>query len=353
MNSSTSTTVILGVDTHLDAHVGVVIDAVGRVLGTRTIPTTVAGYGQLLDWAQTYGQLTQVGVEGTNTYGSGLSQFLSAAGLPVIEVNRPDRSRRRLRGKSDPTDAENAARAVLAGDAKAVAKRQGGLVEAMRAISVARRSAVKARTQTGNQLRSLLVSAPEGLRDELRALRLPAIAERCAGFRPSTEATATAVLKRALRLLAKRWLSLTEELKTLDDELKRLTQLLAPSLLTRFGIGPQTAATLLLTAGDNPDRLRSEAAFAALCGASPVEASSGKVVRHRLNRGGDRQANNALWTIALVRMRSDSRTREYVERRTQEGRSDKEICRCLKRYIAREVYPLIVAGLGVIEPLAD
>jgi len=343
--SETFQAVILGVDTHLDTHVGVVIDNVGRVLGTRVIPTTIRGYREMLCWANSLGRLERAGVEGTGTYGAALSRFLTEAGVHVIDVNRPDRSRRRRRGKSDPTDAENAARAVLAGEAHGCAKTQTGPVEAMRAVSVARRSAVKARTQTGNQLRGLLVTAPESLRSVLLPLRLEDCVARCARLRPGHGSLALQAMKGALRLLATRWLSLTREVKELDEALARLTNAAAPSLLARPGVGPQTAATLLLTAGDNPERLRNEAALAALCGVSPLEASSGKVTRHRLNRGGDRQANNALWTIALVRMRCDARTQAYVTRRTQEGRSLKEIRRCLKRYIVRELYPLLMADL--------
>jgi transposase len=338
--------VILGVDTHLDAHVGVVVDDLGRARGTLVIPATPAGSERLLGWARSLGVLKRAGVEGTGTYGAALARALTSAGVQVIEVNRPDRSRRRRLGKSDPTDAENAARAVLAGDATGVPKAKNGLVEALRAVTVARRSAVKARTQAGNQLRSLVLTAPDDLRNDLLPLRLSACVARCAAFRPTAEPSLIQVVKRTMRLLATRWLRLSEELCELNAALAMLTARVAPSLLARHGIGPQTAATLLLTAGDNPQRLRSEAALAALCGVSPLEASSGRIVRHRLNRGGDRQANNALWTIALTRMRGEPRTRAYVKKRTQEGRTLPEIRRCLKRYIAREIYPLLLADLA-------
>jgi transposase len=338
--------VILGVDTHLDAHVGAVVDDLGRARGTIVIPTTPAGSARLLAWAQSLGVLKRAGVEGTGTYGAALARALTDAGIQVIEVNRPDRSRRRRFGKSDPTDAENAARAVLAGDATGAPKAKNGLVEALRAVAVARRSAVKARTQAGNQLRSLVITAPDDLRGDPLPLRLSACVARCAAFRPTAEPSLIQVGKRTLRILATRWLRLSEELCELNGALAILTARVAPSLLARHGIGPQTAATLLLTAGDNPQRLRSEAALAALCGVSPLEASSGRIIRHRLNRGGDRQANNALWTIALTRMRGEPRTRAYVRKRTQEGRTLPEIRRCLKRYIAREIYPLLLADLA-------
>ena len=301
-------------------------------------------------WARSLGTLTRAGVEGTGTYGASLARHLTNAGVQVIEVNRPDRSRRRRLGKSDPTDAENAARAVWAGEASGAPKAQNGLVEALRAITVARRSAVKARTQTGNQLRSLVITAPDGLRNDLQPLGLAACVSRCAGLRPTAEPSVLQVLKRTLRILATRWLRLSDEVSELNTMLESLTGLVAPRLRSRHGIGPQTAATLLLTAGDNPQRLRNEAALAALCGVSPLEASSGRVVRHRLNRGGDRQANNALWTIALTRMRGEARTQAYVLKRTQQGRTIAEIRRCLKRYIVREIYPLLLADLAGQSP---
>lgn len=337
--------VILGVDTHLDVHVGVVIDAAGRVMGTLSVGTNHDGYQQLLCWAQKFGVLRRAGVEGTGSYGAALTQVLQANGLTVIEINRPDRSRRRGRGKSDATDAESAARAVLAGDATSIPKARNGLAEGLRTLNLVRRSAVKAKTQTINQIRALLVSAPQAIRDLAYKPDASKCVAACAGLLQDTVSAALASLQTALRLLAKRWMVLNEELRELDMTLARLTKKAAPRLLSRFGVGPQTAATLLITAGDNPTRLHSEAALAALCGTSPLQASSGKVQRHRLNRGGDRQANNALWTIAMVRMRSDARTRQYVERRTGEGLSKKEIHRCLKRYIVRELYPLILADL--------
>lgn len=340
------TEVILGVDTHLDVHVGVVIDQVGRVQGTHSIPTNALGYQELFGWAQQFGSLKRAGIEGTASYGAGLTRFLQAKGITVIEVNRPNRMRRRSRGKSDPTDAESAARAVLAEDASSVPKAQSGLAEALRMLNVARRSAVKGKTQAVNQLRALLVSAPQSIREAALKKKPEQCIAACMELDCGDEKNPVmASLKTTLRLLARRWSALHGELKELDQHLFRLTKMAAPRLLERFGVGPQTAATLLITAGDNPTRLRNEAALAALCGVSPLQASSGKTNRHRLNRGGDRQANNALWTIALVPMRGDARTREYVARRTGEGLSKKEIFRCLKRYIVRELYPLILADL--------
>jgi len=337
--------VILGVDTHLDTHVGAVISDTGKLLGTLAVPADAAGYLQLLTWANSHGRLRRAGVEGTGTYGAGLTRLLCDHKVDVLEVNRPDRANRRLQGKSDPTDAENAARAVLSRSATAIPKAQSGAAEAMRAVSVARRSAVKAKTQTINQVRALLVSAPQEVRARLWKVKPSDCIGACARLRSLGATPLLHTLAVTLRMLAKRWLMLAEELKELDAILERLTSQHAKRLRRQFGVGPQTAAALIAAAGDNPERLRNEAALAALCGVSPLQASSGKTVRHRLNRGGDRSANNALWTIAMVRMRSDPRTRAYVRRRTAEGMSNKEIHRCLKRYIVRALYPLILADL--------
>ena len=269
--------VILGVDTHLDVHVGVVIDAVGRVQGTLAIATNPSGYEQLLDWAQGFGVLRLAGVEGTGSYGSGLTRFLEERGITVIEVNRPDRSRRRSRGKSDPTDAESAARAVLADDAKCIPKAQSGLAEALRTLNVARRSAVKAKTQAVNQLRALLVSAPSFIRDVVLKVKPEDCVAACAALPRDDESPVLASLKTTLQLLAKRWTALHEELRELDKQLARLTKLAAPRLLARFGVGPQTAATLLVTAGDNPSRLRNEAALGGAVRRQPARCVLGKV----------------------------------------------------------------------------
>ncbi|WP_232456539.1 IS110 family transposase [Burkholderia ubonensis] len=285
--------VILGVDTHLDTHVGAVISETGKLLGTLSVSADTAGYLKLLTWTNSLGRLCRAGVEGAGTYGAGLARVLRDHEVEVLEVNRPDRAARRSRGKSDPTDAENAARAVLAGKATAIPKEQSGAAEAMRAVSVARRSAVKAKTQAINQLRALLVSAPQDIRERLLKTKTAECVANCARLRSLGDTPMLQTLATTLRLLAKRFLALAEELKTLDTMLERLTLQHARRLRERFGVGPQTAAVLVAVAGDNPERLKSEAALAALCGTSPLQASSGKTVRHRLNRGGDRAANNA------------------------------------------------------------
>jgi len=330
-----------GVDTHAEVHVAAVIDATGRILGTESFATTLAGYRALLRWLRRHGRLVRVGVEGTGSYGAGLARFLTGEGVAVVEVNRPDRQRRRRRGKSDTVDAEAAARAALNGDAAGVPKAGGGTVESVRVLRLARRSAIKARTQAANQIRDLTVTAPDQLRSRLRDLDTNDRVAVCARFRTGDVADHAEATKVALRTLARRHSELSGEIDALDGQIAQLCAAINPALLAAHGVGPEVAATLLVTADDNPHRMSCEAAFAALCGASPVEASSGKVTRHRLNSGGDRQANNALWRIVLVRMSSDSRTKAYVARRTLEGKSKKEIIRCLKRHVAREVFRLL------------
>jgi transposase len=338
--------VVLGVDTHLDFHVAVAVDRLGRRLGELVVPTTVGGYGELVSWAEGFGLVACAGVEGTGSYGAGLARHLRAAGIAVVEVERPKRRHlRRRKGKSDSRDAESAARAVLAGEAAGVPKSGDGRVEMTRTLRSARRSAVKARVQAANLLQAMLVTAPDELRRRLRRLPTKELIAVAARFRPGGEPEdVEAVTKFALRSVARRHEALSEEIAELDAQLERLVAEAAPELLALPAVGTHHAATLLVLAGDNPDRLKSEASFASLCGVSPVEASSGKVVRHRLNRGGNRDANRALHMICVVRMGSDRRTRSYVARRIAEGKSKWEIMRCLKRYIAREVYRVLLSS---------
>jgi transposase len=281
------------------------------------------------------------GVEGTGSYGAGLARFLAAHRQRVLEVNRPDRAARRRRGKSDPVDADAAARTVQAGEATGVPKAQDGVVEMARALRVARQTAVKARTQAINAIKALLVTAPDELREQLDGLPTTRLIAQAAALDAGTLTTPTAAAMLALGGLARRYQHLDAEISLLTSRLDQLTTTAARKLRELLGIGPDSAAALLIAAGDNPGRLRSEAAFAALCGASPVEASSGKTIRHRLNRGGDRQANAALHRVVIVRLRWHQPTRDYVARRTAEGKSKKEILRCLKRYVAREVFAVL------------
>jgi transposase len=336
--------VIGGVDTHKDTHTAAAIDAAGRSLGSAQFPTTAAGYAALLGWLRHFGTLVLVGIEGTGVYGAGLALHLRLAGVAMVEIDRPDRKTRRWQGKSDPVDAEAAARAALAGRRTGVPKHRDATVEALRVLRVARRSAVAGRADAQRRMKALVVTAPDTLRSTLRELGDRQLIHLCATRRPDPAAASdpTVATVIAVRSLARRHQQLTIEIDELDILIARLTAVINPTLCELFGVGPDVAGQLLVTAGQNPERLRSDAAFAMLCGVAPLPASSGRTNRHRLNRGGDRQANCALYRIVICRLRWDPRTRAYAERRTAEGMSKKEIIRCLKRYIAREVYTALL-----------
>ena len=330
-----------GVDTHLDLNVAAALDLVGGLLEVAEFPATAAGHRRLLGWLAGFGPVARVGVEGTGSYGAGLARHLRAAGVEVVEVDRPNRQARRRAGKSDPLDAIEAARAALSGRACGAAKTRDGNVEAIRALVVAKRSARSAKIMTLNQIRHLSFTAPEELRARLKDVSRHQLAARAAALRPRQREGADPVMaatKTALQILGRRVLALNEEKARIDALLTTLVTQTAPDLLTLHGVGVDTAASLLVTAGDNPGRLRSEAAWAHLCGTAPIPASSGKVTRWRLNRGGDRQANRALWGVVITRLRNDPRTQAYMARRLGEGRSKPEVIRVLKRYVAREVY---------------
>jgi transposase len=332
--------VIVGVDTHKHIHAAVAITALGARLGTMAIPVNAKGYRALEAWVRSLGPVRAFGVEGTGSYGAGLSRFLREQGHAVLEVNRPNRQLRHQKGKSDPLDAESAARAVLGGQATAVPKSGTGTVEMVRHLKVARDTAVKARTQAMLTLKALIVGAPAALREQLEALSggKMTLVRHLAALRPGPLASTTASAKTGLRAIARRWLMLDEEIKGHDAHLEALTAARAPELVQAHGMGAGTAAEMLLLVGDNPERIRSEAAFAKLCGACPIPASSGKTTRHRLNRGGDRQANAALYRVVIVRMRGHKPTLDYVRKRMAEGKSKAEIIRCLKRFVAREIF---------------
>lgn len=338
--------VVLGVDTHKDVHVAVVIDVMGRLLGTEAFAATTHGYEALWSWARSHGQVSQAGVEGTGSYGAGLARKLCSLGVAVIEVNCPDRSMRRSRGKTDAVDAEAAARAVLSGRATAVPKSGDGAVEALRVFKLAKDSAVKSRTQAINQIKAVLVCADPQLREALAGLTNSALIARCAELADPTSPTVARPVELSLCLLARRVQGLSEEIRQFGRWIKQRVQDTAPDLLELHGVGPDSAAALLVAAGDNPERFSSEASFAALCGVSPVERSSGKSQRRRLNRGGDRQANAALFRIALTRLRDHPETRTYLARRTAEGRTRREIIRCLKRYLARQIFKIISTSMA-------
>ncbi|HEY5223987.1 MAG TPA: IS110 family transposase [Microbacteriaceae bacterium] len=342
--------VIAGVDTHKDTHYAAVITITGEHIGAAEFPTTEAGYDALTSFITCHGTLLRAGVEGTNSYGAGLTRHLHEAGVQVVEVIRPARQVRRMRGKSDPIDAYTAAHTALANNNTVTAKTSDGLVEAIRVTYAARRSALKARTEVIVQLKSLIVTAPEAVREEYRGLSTGAVIAKLAGSRARAgDDEVAACTRSALKRLAVRYQQLNHEMTTYDTDLARLVQTVNPALVQTNGIATITAAQLLITAGDNPDRLHSEAAFAMLCGAAPLPASSGKTNRYRLNRGGDRAANSALHKIAIVRMATDPETRRYVARRISEGKTKKDILRCLKRAIAREVFHLITNP----QPAAD
>ena len=331
--------VIGGVDTHLDAHVAAVIDANGGVLGVESFPTTPSGFMALHGWLRRFGEVERVGVEGTGAYGAGLARHLRACGLEVIEVDRPNRQARRLAGKSDPADAVEAARAVLSGRARGIAKSADGAVEAMRVLLIAKRSGREARISCLNQLRHLGFCGPDDLREAFRGVPRRSLGARAAALRPRPSGDDVSfTTKVAMRTLGRRVLAFDADNDELGALLAQLVETTAPGLLELHGVGVDTAAILLVAAGDNAERIRTEAAWAHLCGVAPLPASSGRIIRHRLNPGGNRQANHALWRIVFTRLGSDQRTRDYLERRLAEGLTKPEIIRVLKRYVAREVY---------------
>jgi transposase len=332
-------TIVGGVDTHADQHVVAAIDANGGVLGTESFPADESGYEALLAWLVSRGEVDKVGVEGTGSWGVGLARFLHRHEVMVVEVDRPNRQHRRRVGKSDDTDAISAARAALSGSASVTPKTRDGRVEEIRILLVARRSGRDQRIQTLNQLRHLVFTAPDAIRARFKDRYKTGLITDVAKLRPrlgSDPISYTTLM--VMRGLARRIRGLNDEIAIIDDRLKLLVTETAPTLLECHGVGVDTAASLLVTAGDNPERLRSEGSWAHLCGVTPIPASSGKTIRHRLNRGGDRHANAALYRIVLTRMSRDPRTRTYVTRRRAEGRSNREIIRCLKRYVARETF---------------
>jgi len=332
--------VVGGVDTHADVHVAAALDQNGGLLGIETFPTNTAGYRSLADWLGSFGPVVRVGVEGTGSYGVGLARHLHREGIVVVEVDRQNRQKRRKRGKSDPIDAESAARAALSGEARVTPKWRDGTVEQIRVLMIARRSARMQRNQALNQLRQIVICAPEEIRVRFKDRYKTGLITEVAAMRPRKGSDPIVFTTNVvMRGLARRIKDLNDEMRTIDDALEELIDETAPSLLECYGVGVVTAATLLVTAGDNPDRLHTERSWAHLCGVSPVPAGSGKTSgRVRLNHGGDRQANAALYQIVLTRMSSDAETRNYVRRRRADGLSTREIMRCLKRYVARQTF---------------
>ena len=332
--------VIGGVDTHKELHVAAVVDEHDRIVGSQSFATTRQGYNQMLAWMRSFGLVRRVGVEATGTYGAGLLRYLQKAGVEVLEVTSPDKGDRRKRGKSDDLDAQNAAHAAFAGKRTVTPKSRDGMIEALRVLKACRKTAVAARRVALQMIHNTVVCAPDDLRDQLRKLTRMKLIRTLAAWRPDMTdfRNVASAYRIALRSLARRYLELHDEIGDLDRMIGAIVDELAPNLVAQNSIGHESAAQLLLTAGDNSERLHSEASFAALCGVSPVPASSGKTTRHRLNRGGDRAANSALHIIAIGRLRTDPRTKAYVAKRIAEGHSKLEAIRCIKRYIAREVF---------------
>lgn len=336
--------IVGGVDTHKDLHVAAVVDDLDRVLDTQSFATTRQGYRMMLAWMRSFGVLRRVGIESTGSYGAGLLRYMQSADVEVLEVTTPDRHDRRKRGKSDDLDAANAAHAAFAGQRTVTPRSRNGMVESLRVLKACRKSAVNARRIALQMIQNTIIPAPDRLRDQLRSMTRMQLIRTLAAWRPDLTAyrDLEAAYRISLKSLARRYLELHDEIADFDVMIAAIVQELAPELIARNSIGHNSAAQLLLTAGDNPERLKSEASFAALCGVSPVPASSGKTVRHRLNRGGDRAANSALHIIAIGRLRTDERTKTYVARRVAEGHSKLEAIRALKRYIAREVFSIIM-----------
>ena len=328
-----------GVDTHHSVHVAAALDEIGGLLGVESFPTTVAGYHALLSWLAGFGEIQVIGIEGTGSYGAGLARHAARRRIRVVEVDRADRAARRRAGKSDPLDAIAAARAALSGKASGASKGRDGHVEAIRALALAKRSARADRVRAINQMRALIVTAPDDIRARFTSASATVLVADTAALRPRPGDTVAHATRSSLRELGRRAAYLAAEIDRIESILKPLLVERAPALLALPGVGPDVAAILLIAAGDNPERLRSEASWAHLCGVAPIPASSGKITRWRLNPAGDRQANHALWRIVFSRMSFDPRTQAYVNRRLAEGRTKPEIIRILKRYVAREVYP--------------
>lgn len=346
-----------GIDTRKDAHALCVIDRVGRVVRTGAYGADAAGYDEVAAAIGKPEDCIVVGVEGTGSYGAGVARRLVELGYDVVEVVRPKRDKRMAgRDKNDPADAERAARDALAGKASGAPKAGNGWVEALRFRTVARDAAVSQSTRAANSAHALIVTAPAPIRERLGGMGTPALMMALSRKRKPRDELERSLWE-SLRSLALSWRAAKKEAAEQQEAMRAILRANAPALLDVYCCGTVSAARLAIAAGDNPGRMAGESAFASLCGASPVEASSGKVKRYRLNRGGDRQANRALHTIARQRMRRDERTRLYVSKRTGDGKTRREIERILVRYIAREVYRALMhpmdAGRRSYEEAAD
>ncbi|TSD39679.1 IS110 family transposase [Rhodococcus sp. KBS0724] len=342
VDTTKSGDVVVGIDTHKYVHVGAVFDTTAGLLSTISVPADSHGFIQLLSWAESFGQPIAFGIEGTGSYGGALTSFIRRRGYRVIEVARPDRRIRRLVGKSDTIDAQNAAKAVMAGFATAEPKTADGTVEMIRQLKVAHDTAVKARATTMVTLKAMLVHAPEVLRAEMAGKTQITLARHCAALTVEHLDSPDDSMQITLATLAHRWLMLDHEAAELNEHIERLVKTTAPQLVQSYGIGTDTAAEILIVFGDNPERIKSEAALAKLAGISPIPASSGTTTgKYRINHGGHRQLNAAIYRTVIVRMRFHEPTKIYVARRTAEGKAKRDIIRCLKRYVIREVYHLV------------
>lgn len=343
MQRPTEGQIVIGVDTHKEIHVAAAVDWRGALVGEKCFATTRQGYRQLESWGRSLGEVLRVGIECSGSYGSGLARHLLKNGFTVLEVTFPDKAVRRKRGKDDFIDAEMAAEAALTGARTVTPKSRDGMVEALRLLQKTRSTAVSARRVALQMIKAHIVSAPEELRDQLRGMTRMQLIRHLAATRPDSTDFKTPVgaAKISLKRLAKRYVDLDDEVSELDDMIKEILEDAAPLLVKCSCVGPQSAAQLMVTVGDNPERLKSEASFAMLCGVAPIPVSSGMTYRHRLNRGGDRAANSAIHIIAIGRLRTDARTQDYVARKMSEGHTKMEAIRCLKRYIAREIYYVI------------
>ncbi|GAA0989969.1 IS110 family RNA-guided transposase [Subtercola frigoramans] len=333
-----------GIDTHKNTHHVAIIDHVGRSVEDHEFLTTSRGYEQIVEFLSSHGAIERVGIEGTGSYGAGIARVLGLGGFTVVEVARQNRQARRLKGKSDPLDAHQAAVSVLAGTDAATPKSGDGEVESLRLLMRERHAAGKARSQTMNQIHSLLITAPEAVRSDYRALTSLKLVPILARTRPRSGIDPENIARQTLKRLAVRHVALADEIAVIDQQLDALVREVNPTLLTVGGVGVVTATTLLIAAGDNPERLTSKAAFAAMAGVAPIPASSGQRARHRLSRGGNRNANSALHRIVLLRMRHrEPRTMAYFERRRAQGLTDRDIRRCLKRHIANEIFAVLTS----------
>ena len=346
--------ITVGVDTHQLTHHAGIVDEQLRPVADRGFAATAAGHRQLLDWAAGFGTIGRVGVESSGAYGAGLTRVLLAAGVEVIEVRQPETATRARQGKSDVLDAYSAARQAATGTAIGLPKIKTGIVESIRMLKIARDSAVKDRTRAYSQVRDLITTAPAELHDELIGLTGHQRVQRAVSLRPDPARLSDPVqaAKKSLRTLARRIRALDAEIDEADRDLDRLTRQAVPTLRAMRQVGPQTAAQMVITAGQNIDRMRTEASFAKLVGTAPLPASSGKSgTRHRLNRGGDRQANAALYMIIVGRLKNHPETQHYLTRRLAQGNTKNETIRCLKRHLARSIYRALKNDLKTLDDL--